>query len=157
MLSARTTMEKVSASMVEKPRHDAGGLSQVEIRSIDQIPPEERHGKIRDQFTLWFALNANIFYLVLGGVVIFLGLNFVWSCIAIVTGVCIGLFLVGFHAMQGPKLGVPQMIQSRGQFGFYGAVLVFAGSIVLDFSRFTDITGSSSSSAGLPSSSESRS
>jgi nucleobase:cation symporter-1, NCS1 family len=119
--------------MAEEPRYDAGSLTKVEVRSIDQIPPEERHGKVRDQFTLWFGLNANIFYIVLGGVVIFIGLDFVWSCIAIVTGVCIGLFLVGFHAMQGPKLGVPQMIQSRGQFGFYGAVLVFAGSIVLDF------------------------
>ena len=45
----------------------------------------------------------------------------------------IGLLLIGLHAIQGPKLGVPQMIQSRGQFGFYGAVIVFAASIVLDF------------------------
>src|ERR1035438_5395415 len=53
--------------------------------------------------------------------------------IAIALGVIIGLVLVGFHAIQVSKLGVPQMIQSRGQFGFYGAVLVFAASIVLDF------------------------
>jgi NCS1 family nucleobase:cation symporter-1 len=78
-------------------------------------------------------LNANIFVVVLGGVTIFLGLDFLWACLAIVLGVLIGLVLVGFHAIQGPKLGVPQMIQSRGQFGFYGAVLVFAASIVLDF------------------------
>ena len=62
-----------------------------------------------------------------------MGLDFLWACIAIVLGVVIGLVLVGFHAIQGPKLGVPQMIQSRGQFGFYGAVVVFAASIVLDF------------------------
>jgi NCS1 family nucleobase:cation symporter-1 len=108
-------------------------LSQVEQRSIDYVPPEERYGRVRDQFTLWFPLNANIFALVLGGVMVFLGLNFLWSCVAIVSGVLIGLTLVGFHAIQGPTLGVPQMIQSRGQFGFYGAVLVFAASIVLDF------------------------
>jgi nucleobase:cation symporter-1, NCS1 family len=107
--------------------------SQIEVRSIDQIPPEERHGRIRDQFTLWFGLNANIFPVVLGGVAVFMGLNVLWASIAIVLGVVIGLTLVGFHAIQGPKLGVPQMIQSRGQFGFYGAVLVFAASIALDF------------------------
>src|ERR1700712_5992764 len=56
-----------------------------------------------------------------------------WACVASVTGVVVGLSLVGLHAVQGPILGVPQMIQSRGQFGFYGAVLVFAASIVLDF------------------------
>jgi NCS1 family nucleobase:cation symporter-1 len=61
------------------------------------------------------------------------GLNFLWASIAIVLGIVIGLALVGFHAIQGPKLGVPQVIQSRGQFGFYGAVLVFAASVVLNF------------------------
>ena len=104
----------------------------MEVRSIDQIPLAERHGRVRDQFTLWFGLNANIFVVVLGGVTVFLGLNLLWAGIAIVVGVLVGLTLVGFHAIQGPKLGVPQMIQSRGQFGFYGAVLVFAASIVLD-------------------------
>jgi NCS1 family nucleobase:cation symporter-1 len=111
----------------------ADALTRIEVRSIDQIPPGERHGRVRDQFSLWFGMSANIFPVVLGGAVVFMGLDFRWSCIAIVVGTLIGLFLVGFHAIQGPKLGVPQMIQSRGQFGFYGAVLVFAASIVLDF------------------------
>jgi nucleobase:cation symporter-1, NCS1 family len=119
--------------MADQPRQHPEGLAQIESRSIDHISPEERHGRIRDQFTLWFGLNANIFPVVLGGVVVFMGLDFLWACIAIALGVIIGLILVGFHAIQGPKLGVPQMIQSRGQFGFYGAVLVFAASIVLDF------------------------
>jgi NCS1 family nucleobase:cation symporter-1 len=119
--------------MADQPRQHLEGLAQIESRSIDNIPPEERHGRIRDQFTLWFGLNANIFPVVLGGVAVFMGLDFLWACIVIALGVVIGLVLVGFHAIQGPKLGVPQMIQSRGQFGFYGAVLVFAASIVLDF------------------------
>jgi NCS1 family nucleobase:cation symporter-1 len=110
-----------------------GALGDIEVRSVDYVPPEERHGRVRDQFTLWFALNANIFNVVLGGVAVSLGLSFWWACAAIVAGVIIGLSLVGFHAIQGPRLGVPQMIQSRGQFGFYGAVLVFAASIALDF------------------------
>ena len=119
--------------MAVQPRQHTESLARIEVRSIDYIPPEERHGRIRDQFTLWFGLNANIFPVVLGGVLVFMGLDFLWACIAIVLGVVIGLVLVGFHAIQGPKLGVPQMIQSRGQFGFYGAVVVFAASIVLDF------------------------
>ncbi len=118
--------------MAQAPQ-PADRLAQVEVRSIDHVPAAERHGKVRDQFTLWFALNANIFPVVLGGVLIFTGLDFAWACAAIVAGIVIGLLLVGFHAIQGPRLGVPQMIQSRGQFGFYGAVLVFAASIVLDF------------------------
>ena len=108
-------------------------LGEVEARSIDYIPPDERHGRVRDQFTLWFAATMNVFNIVLGGVAIYFGLDFFWACIAIVLGTVIGLMLVGFHAIQGPKLGVPQMIQSRGQFGFYGAVIPFVFSIVLDF------------------------
>src|SRR3984885_8746008 len=118
--------------MAQGPR-EAGRLAQVEVRSIDYVPSAERHGAVRDQFTLWFALNANIFPVVIGGVLIAMGLDFTWACVAIASGVVVGLLLVGFHAIQGPRLGVPQMIQSRGQFGFYGAVLVFAASIVLDF------------------------
>jgi nucleobase:cation symporter-1, NCS1 family len=119
--------------MAEQPAAHSESLARIEVRSIDFIPPAERHGRVRDQFTLWFGLNANIFPVVLGGVLVFMGLDFLWACIAITLGVVLGLILVGFHAMQGPRLGVPQMIQSRGQLGFYGAVLVFAASIVLDF------------------------
>jgi NCS1 family nucleobase:cation symporter-1 len=113
-------------------RRNAGGAG-IEVRSIDQIPTEERHGRVRDQFTFWFGINANLFQVVLGGVAVLMGLDVLWASLAIVVGVVLGLTLVGFHAIQGPVLGVPQMIQSRGQFGFYGAVLVFAASVVLDF------------------------
>jgi nucleobase:cation symporter-1, NCS1 family len=119
--------------MSDRSRLDAGSLTRIEVRSIDHIPADERHGRVRDQFTLWFGLNCHIFPVVLGGVAVFLGLNFLWACLAIALGVLLGLVLVGFHAMQGPRLGVPQMIQTRGQFGFHGAVLVFAVSIVMDF------------------------
>jgi purine-cytosine permease-like protein len=32
----------------------------VEVHSIDYIPQAERHGKVTDQFTLWFLGNANL-------------------------------------------------------------------------------------------------
>jgi nucleobase:cation symporter-1, NCS1 family len=114
-----------------RPRREA--RAPFEVHSIEQIPVDERHGRVRDQFTLWFGLSANIFPVVLGGVTVFMGLDVLWAAIAIVLGTTLGLSLVGFHAIQGPRLGVPQMVQSRGQFGFYGAVVVFAASIVLDF------------------------
>ena len=64
----------------------AQALAQIELRSIDHVPLEERHGRIRDQFTLWFGNNANIFNVVLGGVLVFMGLNLVWAAVAIVVG-----------------------------------------------------------------------
>ena len=105
---------------------------EVESHSIDIIPDAERGGKVSGQFTLWFATNANVFNFVLGGFAILFGLNVFWALIAMFLGAFLGAGFTSLHAVQGPRLGVPQMIQSRGQFGFYGAILVFAASIVLD-------------------------
>ena len=44
----------------------------------------------------------------------------------------IGALLIALHATQGPRLGVPQSIQSRGQFGFYGAAFMFPAVLLLN-------------------------
>jgi len=56
----------------------------------------------------------------------FAGGNLVWSLIAIVAGALLGTFFMAFHSAQGPQLSLPQMIQSRPQFGYMGALLVWA-------------------------------
>jgi nucleobase:cation symporter-1, NCS1 family len=109
-----------------------GFVGEIESHSIDIIPDSERGGKVSGQFTLWFATNANVFNFVLGGFAIFFGLNVFWALVAMFLGTFLGLAFTSLHAVQGPRLGVPQMIQSRGQFGFYGAIFVFLASIVLD-------------------------
>ena len=55
--------------------------------------------------------------------VVSFGLTFWWAVIAIAAGTLAGALFIALHATQGPRLGVPQTIQSRGQFGFYGAVI----------------------------------
>jgi nucleobase:cation symporter-1, NCS1 family len=109
-----------------------GIAAELESHSIDVIPDDERRGKVRSQFTLWFATNANVFNFVLGGFAIEFGLNVFWALIALVVGSALGMAFTALHAVQGPRLGVPQMIQSRAQFGFYGAVFIFLASILLD-------------------------
>jgi nucleobase:cation symporter-1, NCS1 family len=105
----------------------------IEQRSIDYVPPTERHGKVRDQFTVWSAANATALNIFFGSLAILLGLNFVWAIVAIVLGTVVGALMTSFHALQGPRLGVPQLLQSRGQFGYYGAVLFFVAFIVVEF------------------------
>jgi NCS1 family nucleobase:cation symporter-1 len=105
----------------------------VESHHIDHIPATVRHGKPWQQFAFWWGGNVNVFNLVLGGLLITAyGLTFWWAMIAIAVGVLIGALLIALHATQGPKLGVPQMIQSRGQFGFYGAAFLFPCVILLN-------------------------
>ncbi len=104
----------------------------VENRHIDHIPAAARHGKPWHQFAFWFGGNVNVFNVVLGGIVIETGLTFWWAITAIAAGTLIGALLIALHATQGPRLGVPQSIQSRGQFGFYGAAFMFPAVLLLN-------------------------
>src|SRR6476646_10271229 len=96
-----------------------------EVRSIDYVPLNERHGKLWHLGPLWFMSNAQIATLAVGVLGVTTGGNLIWSLIAIVLGVLTGTFFMAAHSAQGPKLGLPQMIQSRPQFGYVGAILVW--------------------------------
>jgi NCS1 family nucleobase:cation symporter-1 len=103
----------------------------METRSIEHIPDSERHGRPFSLFTLWFASNFQINALVIGAVAIALGLNFLLALLAIVVGNLIGGLFMAYHSIQGPKLGLPQMIQSRAQFGYLGSILPFAVVVIM--------------------------
>jgi NCS1 family nucleobase:cation symporter-1 len=101
-------------------------IAGVEVRSIDYVPLNERHGKVWSQGPLWFMSNAQIATLAVGTFSATGGGNLIWSLLAIILGALVGTFFMAFHAAQGPQLGLPQMIQSRPQFGYIGALLVWA-------------------------------
>jgi nucleobase:cation symporter-1, NCS1 family len=103
-----------------------GRIAGVEVRSIDYVPLNERHGKVWSQGPLWFMSNAQIATLAVGTFSVTGGGNLIWSMLAIIGGVLFGTFFMAFHSAQGPQLGLPQMIQSRPQFGYMGALLVWA-------------------------------
>jgi nucleobase:cation symporter-1, NCS1 family len=103
-------------------RRSTAGL---EVRSIDYVPLSERHGKLWHLGPLWFMSNAQIATLAVGLVSITTGGNVIWSLLAILAGTLFGTFFMAFHSAQGPQLGLPQMIQSRPQFGYIGALLVW--------------------------------
>lgn len=104
----------------------------VETHHIDMIPAGARHGKPWQQLPFWAGANINVFNVVLGGVVVAIGLTFWWAVIAIIAGTLAGALFIALHATQGPRLGVPQTIQSRGQFGFYGAAFLFPCVLLLN-------------------------
>jgi NCS1 family nucleobase:cation symporter-1 len=97
----------------------------LEVRSIDYVPLSERHGKLWHLGPLWFMSNAQIATLAVGLVSITTGGNVIWSLLAIIAGTLFGTFFMASHSAQGPQLGLPQMIQSRPQFGYIGALLVW--------------------------------
>jgi NCS1 family nucleobase:cation symporter-1 len=58
-----------------------------------------------------------------GAVAVIIGLPLPWALLALLIGNLFGVTFMAAHSAQGPKLGIPQMIQSRAQFGFYGAIV----------------------------------
>jgi nucleobase:cation symporter-1, NCS1 family len=125
--------------------------SGVEVRSIDYVPLSERHGELWHLGPLWFMSNAQIATLAVGVVGVGAGGNLFWSLVAIVTGVLTGTFFMAFHSAQGPQLGLPQMIQSRPQFGYIGALLVwlFAYLQYAGFNVFNTILAGQSASTTI--------
>lgn len=99
-------------------------IARVEARSIDYIPLAERHGKVWHLGPVWFMGTAHIASVAIGLIGIAAGANLFWSLAAIVLGTMFGTFFSAFHSTQGPQLGLPQMIQSRPQFGYHGALIV---------------------------------
>ncbi len=104
----------------------------VEQHTIYQIPKDQRHGTFRDLFTIWFGSNIMMLTIVTGALATTVfKLDFFSAIAAIAVGNLVGAVFMALHAAQGPQLGVPQMVQTRGQFGSMGAVLVVAIVIIM--------------------------
>jgi len=103
----------------------------VEKRSIDQVPDEERHGKVWHQGPFWFAGAFVLASMAIGFIGPSLGLGLLWSLVAIILGMGFGTAFMALHANQGPRLGIPQMIQSRAQFGARGAIIPLAIAVFI--------------------------
>ncbi|MEU4346262.1 cytosine permease [Streptomyces sp. NPDC023838] len=104
-------------------QHAPGDRLAMERRTIEAVPEGERHGTPRSQFTLWFGANMQITAIVDGALSVVFGADAAWAIPALLIGNVLGGIVMALHSAQGPRLGVPQMISSRAQFGVYGAVL----------------------------------
>lgn len=107
-------------------------VPRLEDKTIQPIPASERHGKARDLFTIWFGSNIMIMTIVTGGLATTVfGLGFVPAIVGIIIGNVVGGIFMALHSAQGPQLGVAQMIQTRGQFGSFGALLIVVIVVVM--------------------------
>src|SRR5271154_5919766 len=113
----------------------------IEQRSIDYVPLRERHGKVWHLWPIWFTGDAHLATLAVGVLGIALGGNLVWTVIAVIGGCAFGTFFMAAHSAQGPQMGLPQLIQSRPQFGYRGALLVYGVALItyLGYNAFNQI------------------
>jgi len=117
-----------------------GGIA-VEKRSIDYVPLAERHGKAWNLWPIWFSGDAQLATFAAGAIGGTMGANFLCTALAVVLGTALGTFFMAFHSTQGPQLGLPQMIQSRPQFGYMGATLVWVVALItyVGFNAFNQV------------------
>jgi nucleobase:cation symporter-1, NCS1 family len=146
-------MTSVSAPLQPSPNKS----SRIEQHTIYQIPLDERHGKARQLFTLWFGANLNVLTVVTGALATTIfHQSFLSAVLAILVGNLVGTIFMALHAAQGPRLGVPQMVQSRGQFGAKGAgfVVVLVAFMYVGYAGTAFVTGGQSLHYIVPSLSE---
>ena len=104
----------------------------IERHTIYQIPLDQRHGQARHLFTLWFGANMTVLTIVTGALATTVfHQSFVAGVAGILVGNLVGAVFMALHAAQGPQLGVPQMVQSKGQFGSIGASFIVALVILM--------------------------
>ncbi|MGA7173919.1 MAG: cytosine permease [Candidatus Dormiibacterota bacterium] len=129
---------------------DTGRL--IEGHSIDFIPESERHGKPRNLFFIWWSSNMQMTTVLTGIIAAALGLSFPWAVVAIVIGLVVGGVVMCLHSWQGARLGLPQLQQSRAQFGFIGAIAPAAVAIFMyvGFFATSNLLGGQAISDGLP-------
>lgn len=121
-------------SIGETPARDKRSLAPViEVHSIDYIPLSERRGRVWHQGPFWFTGNFVLVTMITGFIGPSMGLALGWSVLAVTLGSCFGTFFMAFHANQGPRMGLPQMIQSRAQFGVRGAIIPFIAVVFVYF------------------------
>ncbi len=102
----------------------------IERHSIDVVPAAERHGRVTAQIPFWFLGNFQFFTVAIGFIGPSMGLSVAWSALAGTLGVLFGTIFMALHASQGPRLGLPQMVQSRAQFGYRGVLVPLFGTLV---------------------------
>lgn len=99
----------------------------IENKTVDYVPASERHGQARSLFTLWFCTNIAPLAVVTGAISTqTFHLNILSAISAIIAGHMFGGLFLALTSAQGPRVGIPQMVQSRAQFGRYGSLLVVA-------------------------------
>lgn len=117
------------------------------MNPIDRSTLEARH-----LAAFWFSSTFVLSTLVIGYIGPAMGLSAWHSIVAIILGVGFGALCIALHANQGPRLGLPQMLQSRAQFGRRGALLpmLVAWLVYLAFNVFNLTLASEALGSVLP-------
>lgn len=116
--------DEVEGAVVVREGEYGDRILTVEPGGIGYIKDEERHGGPLRLFWTWNSANWEFATFFVGAVPIAVfGVGFWPTVLAVVLGEALGCAAIGLLSTWGPKFGVPQFVQSRGPFGYYGNML----------------------------------
>lgn len=117
-----------SGALRAVPVPDSGARSnppalRVEASALEPTPVALRAGRSIRLFWLWFAVNASIVSVGLGGVLVGLGMSLRQAILSALVGVAISFLPLGLGTLAGKWSGQPTMVVSRATFGIVGNLL----------------------------------
>jgi NCS1 nucleoside transporter family len=125
------TTTDVEAQVPVREGEYGSKVAAIEPGGIEYIPDSERHGSPIRLFWTWVSPNmefATVFVGILP-IAIFGG-GFWLTVLGVTLGSLLGSITHAILSAMGPRFGVPQMVESRAAFGFFGNLLPAALSWV---------------------------
>ncbi|MBJ7595393.1 MAG: cytosine permease [Candidatus Dormibacteraeota bacterium] len=119
-----TVTEEVEAGVLVREGVYGDSVAAIEPGGVEYIPAAERHGRPIELFWTWMSPNFEFATVYVGVLpVVLFGGGFWLTVLGLVLGTALGSVTHGWLSTFGPRYGVPQLIQSRGAFGFVGNLL----------------------------------
>lgn len=91
----------------------------IELRGIDHVPPNERHGVPRQIGLMWSGVVLNVQVVVYGALLVVLGLDW-WQCVAAIVIGNLTWLITGICSLAGPQAGTTTFTINRAPFGRNG-------------------------------------
>lgn len=112
--------------MTESELPADSSATQLEVRGIEFIAKENRHGKPRELFAVWAAPNISVLSFTMGATLtMVLGLE-IWQSIAVILASSLLWILPGIVAISGPSAGTSGSVITRAVYGIRGNRLIIA-------------------------------
>ncbi len=102
------------------------GLVRIEQRGIQAVPLDERRGRARSLFGVWFAANLGLLAVVFGAILAAMGLDLVQAVLTTVVAATASFLLVGAVSVAGQRAGMPALVLSRRALGRAGNLVAAA-------------------------------
>ncbi|WP_141363747.1 purine-cytosine permease family protein [Glutamicibacter uratoxydans] len=112
--------------MTESELPADSSATQLEVRGIEFIAKENRHGKPRELFAVWAAPNISVLSFTMGATLtMVLGLE-IWQSIAVILASSLLWILPGIVAISGPSAGTSGSVITRAVYGIRGNRFIIA-------------------------------